>query len=156
MLKLITCTKENFLPIELGDLAVEAELEGYEFVMRSMLEYENGQNRFDQEGEIFLIVKNDHQQIVGQCGLNYDSYLNQTGVYRLRHLYVSQKHRQAGIGDLLLSTCIAHAKKVGAICITLRTRNPVAANFYEKRGFRTESTRPEVTHFFPIDNEKTT
>ncbi|WP_232695367.1 GNAT family N-acetyltransferase [Brevibacillus daliensis] len=155
-MNLITCSNTNFSPIELGELAIEAEEGGYEFVKRSMQEYQNGKNRFDQEGEIFLVVKNDQQEIVGQCGLNHDPYLNQTGVYRLRHLYVSHKHRQAGIGDLLLLACIAHGRKVGAVCITLRTRNPIAASFYEKRGFLSGSTRPEVTHFFPIHFEKTT
>src|SRR5690242_19774230 len=74
------------LPPEFFHLAQKASLEGFEFVQRTIQDWESGKNRFNKSGEIFYIALID-QNLIGCCGLNIDPYLADPSVARLRHLY---------------------------------------------------------------------
>jgi GNAT superfamily N-acetyltransferase len=48
-------------------------------------------------------------QLVGVCGLNRDPFSQQPRAGRIRHLYISERHRRRGIGQQLLVSVITHS-----------------------------------------------
>ena len=84
------------LPAEIGAMATEAESEGFRFVTRLVAEWAQGENRFDRDGEILFIARDDGR-VVGVCGVNVDPYADSAGIARLRHLYVTLSSRRTGI-----------------------------------------------------------
>jgi len=117
---------------DLEPLLLEARSEGFAFVDRLIDEWAAGSNQFDRNGEkLFGAFLSD--QIVAFGGLNRDPYANdQTG--RLRHLFVSSKHRRLGIGHRLVSALLADAGNYFSR-VRLYTTSDQAAIFYLNLGF---------------------
>lgn len=120
-----------------------SQSEGYEFVARTVAEWEDGTNRFDGAGEVFLRARVEGH-LVGICGLNRDPYLDDATVGRLRHLYVAPEHRRNGLARLLVQRCLAEAAPVFER-VRLRTSNPAADALYQDSGFRVIED-PTATH----------
>jgi GNAT superfamily N-acetyltransferase len=117
----------------IDDLALEATEEAEPFVQKTIDEWNSGENNFSAANEIFYAVYLK-DSCVGIGGLNLDPYSNESGVGRVRHLYVSREHRKCGVGTLLLKNIIEFA--AGHYTrIRLYTTNPVAGKFYEANGF---------------------
>jgi ribosomal protein S18 acetylase RimI-like enzyme len=124
-------------------LALEAKSEGFNFVQRTIDEWRGSSNKFSKKGEIMYgIFVSD--LCVGIGGLNIDPYLHDPNIGRIRHLYISRKHRREGLASLLLNKLIK-----SAVCnfesLRLSTNNPIASSFYESRGFKS-SKGLKVTH----------
>lgn len=134
------------LPFEhIAPLAIEAEGEGHGFVRRLLDDWRIGSNRFDAPGEaLFIDVEKDN--VLGTCGLNVDPYLNDPRVGRIRHLYVRRDSRRQGVATrLLAATLRAAAGRFDRL--RLRTENPVAGSFYERRGFEPVCGDSTATHW---------
>jgi len=69
------------------------------------------------------------------------------GLSRLRQLYVEPHFQGRGIGDALVSTCIAFARSVGYARMTLWTHSVLASarRIYAKQGFHIVETREHNT-----------
>lgn len=128
---LITFTDSNYLLIE--SLLEASKQEGFELVQRTIDDWESGVNRFSQTGEgLWGLVSST--ELIGIGGLNIDPYIDDTGVGRVRHLYISQPHRRKGCAAFLMDTIIAQARSHFHL-LRLFTANPAAAGFYERLGF---------------------
>jgi hypothetical protein len=66
--------QRDFEPPAIHALASVASSEGHRFVKRTLEEWSDGSNRFDQPGEAFYIAS-DGGRVIGMCGLNIDPYL---------------------------------------------------------------------------------
>ncbi len=132
------------LPIAgLEALRVDARAEGYDFVEKLALEWENGENQFDHPGEI-LLGHVDRGRLVAVGGLNCDPYAGDPSIGRIRRVYVRPAWRKQGIGEALVTALIAEARENFA-CVRLRATTPAAARFYERRGFATFGS-PDASH----------
>lgn len=120
-------------PPPIGALADLASSEGYNFVARTLAEWQSGQNRFDQHNECFMLA-HVGDEVVGMCGLNQDPYIDDAGVGRLRHLYVHPDYRSEKLGARLVAGCMAFAATRFEV-VRLRTPGPRADVFYDKLGF---------------------
>lgn len=121
-------------------LAREAEQDGHRMVSRLIGDWRDGTNRFERPGESLYLATLEGE-VAGVCGLNIDPYLDDPRVGRVRRLYVSTAHRRRGLGSLLVS-CIVDDARQSFDVLRLRTRNPIAAAFYESLGFaRVEGDR---------------
>ena len=130
-------------PLDLASLAGLASAEGHAFVARTQTEWDSKANRFDAPGEgLFLALA--ATEIVGQCGLNVDPYIDDPSVGRLRHLYIAPAHRRRGIGRELVEACLGLARN-RFDRVRLRTQNEAAAQFYEAIGF-SRTDEPDATH----------
>lgn len=129
----------------LKPLAKEADLEGHNFVQRTILEWESGRNDFSKKGEILFGIF-DFALCVGIGGLNIDPYVNDSSLGRVRHLYISKKYRRMGLATQLIEKIIEVAKK-HFTKLRLYTNNPSAALFYESLGF-VKSNGIKETHLF--------
>jgi GNAT superfamily N-acetyltransferase len=132
----------------LGGLIAESEANGLRFVRRLADEWASGANRFDRPGEALFVARIAGQP-VGVCGLNVDPYADGPGVGRLRHLYVLSTHRRRGVGRQLVTEVIQAAR--GAFdTLRLSTRNPEAAQLYERLGFQRCADAGDCTHIMPL------
>ena len=113
------------------------------FLERLRDEWESGVLRFDRAGEILLGAFAD-ETLVGVGGLSLDPYAPAPGLARLRHLYVIDAHRRAGIGRALVARLLELARPYFAT-VRLRTRNTGAAALYESFGF-VSGAREGETH----------
>ncbi len=133
------------LPDTITALEAAAISEGFRFLTRLLLEWENGSNRFDRPGECLLGAWRGGE-LVAIGGLSRDPLGNaQTG--RLRRLYVDPAVRRQGIGEALVRGLLARAaqnfKKV-----RLFTDTEAGAAFYVRCGFRpvqSDSASHEIT-----------
>lgn len=122
----------------LKDLARVAEAEGFKFLHRLIREWDSGEIRFDRPGEVLIGVE-ERGELIGVLGITrFDD------VARLRRFYVRPVYRNLGIGARLLSEVERLA--IDASCIELFTDNPVAARFYERRGYEKVTNKERVTH----------
>jgi DNA-binding MarR family transcriptional regulator/GNAT superfamily N-acetyltransferase len=76
-------------------------------------------------------------------------------VARLRLLYVEPEFHGLGIGNLLVSTCVAFAREVGYARITLWTQSilEAARAIYAKQGFQLVSSAEHETFGVPLMGE---
>lgn len=128
----------------LADLAADAEQDGHRMVTRLIADWRDGSNRFERPGES-LYVAGLEGEIVGVCGLNVDPYLEEARTGRVRRLYVAVAHRRRAVGSLLVARIVADAWQAFDV-LRLRTRNPVAAAFYESHGFTPVAGDDACTH----------
>lgn len=144
-IKLIAFDDSNYLLIE--SLVAEAKQEGFEFVARTVEEWSSGVNRFSRVGEgVWGLVCG--AELIGVGGLNFDPYVEEAGVGRVRHLYIRRDYRRTGCAGLLMNTIIGRARTYFRV-LRLFTANPTAARFYEGLGFeRVEGER--VSHVMKL------
>ena len=119
---------------EVAWLAQIAEAEGYRFLGRLIADFRNGLIQLDQPHEFFLcaIVGS---KIIGIGGMTPDPYTRETGVGRIRHVYVHPQHRGKSIGKALVRALEARARTTYSK-FTLRTDTTAASQFYESLGYR--------------------
>jgi GNAT superfamily N-acetyltransferase len=142
---LLTVSQLLSLPTTLAPLELEAVSEGFGMITRLRKEWESGVNRFDREGEVLLgAFRAD--RLLGICGLNYDPYINDPRVGRVRHLYVMQQERRAGIGRSLVQRVLEHARSNFE---SVRLWTDRADSFYDRLGFHREDGL-KVTHVYLI------
>jgi GNAT superfamily N-acetyltransferase len=134
--------------LDLAELVTGSEEEGFAFVRRLIDEWLVGVNRFACPGEA-LFGATFGGGLVGVCGLNVDPYTTAKRVGRLRHLYVSARHRRCGVGSRLLAEILLLAR--GSFDrLRLRTNSESAAKFYEARGFRPSAEETACTHIIDL------
>jgi GNAT superfamily N-acetyltransferase len=119
------------LPKDLSALELESLATGFGMVKRLRLAWEDGSNRFDGEGEIFLGAFDDGR-LIGVGGLSRDPYLDDARTGRVRHVYVLKDERRTGIGRRLVGQILDHARTAFD---RVRLSTAHAAEFYEALGF---------------------
>jgi len=121
----------------------EAAAEDFEFIERTVREWESGDNRFDRPGEGFFGVF-EGDELVAVAGLNRDPFVDDSGVGRIRRVYVRAAWRGRGIATELVASLIeksrAHFHRV-----RLHAISPDAARIYERLGF-VPCSEDGVTH----------
>lgn len=77
------------------------------------------------------------------------------GVARLRLLYVEPKFHGLGIGNLLVTTCVAFARDVGYVRLTLWTQSilKTARTIYARHGFQLVSSAAHELFGVPLTGE---
>ncbi|MBK9758384.1 MAG: GNAT family N-acetyltransferase [Flavobacteriales bacterium] len=96
---------------------------------------------------IFLIAKNEHDQVVGAVvSLHPDSVLQQLarpGEHEFRMLAVGTNARGRGVGEALVRACIDRAHMGGATSTVLWTQPTMKAaqRLYERLGFERDPSR---------------
>jgi adenylate kinase family enzyme/GNAT superfamily N-acetyltransferase len=140
-------TSISALDARLAPLNEQAIREGFQFVARLVNDWASGSNTFSEPGERLVGAFRD-DELLGICGLNRDPYAAQSGVGRLRHLYVKKAERQRGIGFALVGNFLEEARGIFRI-IRLRTDTPEAAIFYERLGFR-RTLEENATHVWTL------
>jgi len=128
---LIAFTHSNYLLIE--RLVGESKQEGFEFVQRTIDDWNSGANRFSLTGEgLWGLVSG--AELIGIGGLNIDPYVEDADTGRVRHLYIRPTYRRKGCAGSLMNTIIERAQ-LHFHLLRLFTANPAAAAFYEQLGF---------------------
>lgn len=128
----------------LAPLVGASEAEGFGFLRRLVREWDVGAGRFDGPGEILLGVV-DGPALVAVGGLTPDPYSAETGLGRLRHIYVRPDMRRTGVGRLLVEALEARARP-HFLALALRTDTESAARFYEALGYRRLPPGGTATH----------
>ncbi|MER8465350.1 GNAT family N-acetyltransferase [Mesorhizobium sp. M1396] len=124
-------------------LRQESRSEGYWMLVRLADDWASGRNKFLSRGEALYGTWHG-RELVGVCGLNIDPYFEGRGHGRVRHLFVSARHRRTGLGRMLVETVIDRARHHFAV---LNTRAPREAfGFYERLGFQRVEGEEFVTH----------
>jgi GNAT superfamily N-acetyltransferase len=135
------------LDARLRPLEDEAARDGLRFVARLASDWASGSNTFSRPGEHLVgVVRGDG--LIGFCGLNRDPYATQSDVGRLRHLYVSKRERQKGVGAALVRHLLEKARGTFRI-VRLRTDTPQAALFYQRLGFA-RNQEQDASHTFTL------
>jgi GNAT superfamily N-acetyltransferase len=122
------------LPRDIEELRTQAAAEGFRFVDKLVLEWEAGQNKFAEPGEVLLGAFQE-SRLVAVGGLNRDPYADRPGIGRLRHLYVAQSARRSGVGSAMVGQLLKCAGTAFQL-VRLRTDTEEAASFYISIGFR--------------------
>lgn len=124
-------------------LKEESRSEGYWMLVRLADGWAKGNNRFLKRGEALFGAWHG-RDLAGVCGLNIDPYFEGREQGRVRHLFVSARHRRSGLGRMLVETVIDRARHYFAV---LNTRAPQEAFvFYERLGFHRVEGEEFVTH----------
>lgn len=134
------------LPTTLGELERESAASGFSMIFRLRRDWESGNNRFQEEGEI-LFGAFRGSKLVGTAGLNRDPYLDDPSVGRLRHVYVLESERRGGIAKALVQRVLAHA--AGRFRM-VRLSTGRASEFYDSLSF-TRMEAEHVTHVMALD-----
>lgn len=134
------------LPDDIGPLLKAAETEGHDLVRRLVDDWVDGSNRFDRKGEVALAAWAD-SRLVAVGGLNRDPYLDSATVGRIRHVYVSPDMRGRGVGRLLVSALVDHARTTFK---RVRLRSKGAPDFYLALGFEETDAEPDATHVMEL------
>lgn len=121
------------LPVGIEELRAEATGEGFRFVDKLVAEWLSGTNRFSRPGEVFLVAFRA-TDLVAFGGLNRDPYTDESGVGRLRHLYIRKSNRRSGLGSALVQELLDHAESTFHL-VRLRTATREAADFYVRLKF---------------------
>ena len=134
--------------LDLQPLLVESRNQDFNFLDWLVREYASGANRFDQPGEaLFAIYSQSHMIAIG--GLNGDPYLQESGIGRVRRVYVLSSWRRKGIGQRLMQQIVAEARLYFRL-LTLRTFDERADKFYRAIGFQTEPEIDGATHHLKL------
>ncbi|TQR17785.1 GNAT family N-acetyltransferase [Psychrobacillus soli] len=132
--------------VDVSKLIQESEKEGYRFVSRLATEYEDGTNRFSEQGEA-LFGAWDGEEIVAIGGLNRNT--KNTDAARLQRAYTLPSYRRKGIGRELFQALFVHAK--GEFNeITTKTESAKADAFYRANGFQFDERSPDITHVYSL------
>lgn len=126
-----------------GNLLAESRRGGFRMLERLSDGWASGSSRFEQRGEILLGAFTG-TRLVGAGGRMVDPFAGDSETGRVRHLYVMQAFRMAGIGRLLVEGILADA---GTYFRRLHVRAPADAfGFYEHLGFSPVAGIDTVTH----------
>ena len=143
--ELIEITDENIGGLH--SLIEESTRVGYNFLQRTIDDWNSGANKFDRPGEklwgLFL-----GKDLIGVGGLNIDPYSLIPKVGRVRHLYVREAQRRAGYATLIMNKIMEEACH-SFTELRLFTDNPVASAFYEKLGFK-QTGEYKASHFIML------
>ncbi|MBA1144399.1 GNAT family N-acetyltransferase [Mesorhizobium neociceri] len=132
-------------------LKEESRLEGYWMLVRLADSWSGGRNKFLKRGEALFGAWHG-RELAGVCGLNIDPYFEGRGHGRVRHLFVSARHRRSGLGRMLVETVIDRARHHFAV---LNTRAPQEAfGFYERLGFQPVVGEEFVTHRMMLSQDR--
>ncbi|TPL09411.1 GNAT family N-acetyltransferase [Mesorhizobium sp. B2-4-14] len=124
-------------------LKEESRLEGYWMLVRLADGWASGRDKFLKRGEALFGAWHG-AELAGVCGLNIDPYFEGRDHGRVRHLFVSARHRHAGLGRMLVETVIDRARQYFTVLNTRAPREAVA--FYERLGFQRVEAEEFVTH----------
>jgi GNAT superfamily N-acetyltransferase len=137
------------LPIPgLERLRQEACDEGYDFLDTLVEEWASAANRFDGPGEV-LCGYIDQGLLVAVGGLTLDPFAGRPDMGRIRRVYVKSAWRNRGIGRVLVSALVDHARTHFS-CVRLRAENALAARLYESMGF-VPIESPDATHILVFE-----
>lgn len=128
---------------ELHGFDASARDEGFRFMGRLISAWEDGSNRFDRPGEVYLGVWQG-DEMAGAGGLNRDPSAADLSIGRVRHLYVSPSARRSGAGTVLMGAIVDKARETFSL-LRLRTTTERGAAFYEALGFE-RSDAPNASH----------
>ena len=132
------------LPDGCDGLLESSVAEGYDLVDRLVRDWNDGTNRFEGEGEA-LFAALSKSWLGGIGGLNRDPYVDDPGVGRIRHLYVSPEARGRGLGRALVVALVDHAR--GRFeRVRLRATPLGASEFYLRLGFEETQHEQDSTH----------
>lgn len=134
------------LPEDIQALLRVSREEGHNLVERLVDDWNDGSNQFDRPGEVALAARLD-SRLVGVGGLNQDPYLDDPGVGRIRHVYVSPDVRGLGVGRVLVFSLVEHARGQFSR-VRLRTGRSEASGFYLRLGFDVAPDELDATHQF--------
>jgi GNAT superfamily N-acetyltransferase len=134
---------QNPAPV-LAGLVEESSAQGFGALRRLLADWVTGTGRFDGPGEGLFVALADGR-VVGVCALDRAPGRAETGVGRLRDMYVSATRRRSGIGRSLVRGVVAEAGVYFAT-LELRADTPGAASFYESLGFRPTPEATDSTH----------
>jgi GNAT superfamily N-acetyltransferase len=143
----ITIAQAEKLPIQIKELAKQAQKEGLPLIDRLIEEYESGKNRFNQPGE-FLLLAYEDDKLIACGGLNQQWNENEIDarIGRVRRFYVLPKYRKHGVGKLLLQHLEKQARaNFSALCLSTDTKS--AANFYQKQNYVFVENHPNYSYF---------
>lgn len=132
------------LPDDIPVLLEAGRAEGHDLVQRLVDEWNDGSNRFDCPGEVVCEVRIG-TRLVAVGGLNRDPYVTDPSVGRIRHVYVSAVARSQGVGRLLVTALVDHARGRFAR-VRLRTVTREGSGFYRALGFEETPEEPDSTH----------
>ncbi|WP_391206302.1 GNAT family N-acetyltransferase [Psychrobacillus sp. L4] len=135
--------------VDVTKLIQESEKEGYRFVSRLASEYEDGTNRFSEQGEALYGVWDD-RELVAIGGLNQNINGAREQSARLYRFYTLPEHRRKGIGSELCKVISADAKGQFKE-ITTKTESAKADAFYRANGFVFEERSPDTTHVMSLE-----
>ena len=104
-------------------------------------------NKYD--GHLFSqIVKDENKEIIaGIAGWTW------AGICEITQLWVSEGHRENGIGKVLLEAAEAEAKSKGCLRILVRSYSFQAPHFYEKYGYEVQHIQagfPEGYNYYVL------
>lgn len=128
----------------LRGLVSESLAEGYRFPESLLADLLSGANRFEGPGEVLLGAFSD-VTLIAVGGLNRDPYAEESGVGRIRRVYVLPASRGTGVGALLVRALMAGAA-LQFHTVTLRAATEEAGRFFLGLGFLPCSARQGVTH----------
>lgn len=132
--------------VDVSKLIQESEKEGYRFVSRLATEYEDGTNRFSEQGEA-LFGAWDGDELVAIGGINRNSKSKDAA--RLQRAYTLPNYRRKGIGSELFNAIFVHAREQFNE-ITTKTESAKADAFYRANGFQFDERSPDVTHVYSL------
>ena len=139
--ELIELTDLTFFLVD--GLTDESQQEGYQFIQRTIADWNSGTNKFSKPGEKLWGLMLE-ATLIGIGGLNNDPYSEDPNLGRVRHLYIRKAHRRKGYATLLMNTIINEARQ-HFDTLRLFTDNPAASRLYETLGFQ-KLTGPKVSH----------
>lgn len=120
---------------DLTALVAASLAEELRFVKRLQDDWVEGRTRFDGPGEA-LFVALEQDRVVGVCGLTRDPFSGDSGIGRVRRLFVMPGSRGRGTGQALLGAVIQEAR---GRFRSLHVRTPESGHadgFYLRLGFR--------------------
>ena len=132
----------DLIQVDVSKLVQESEKEGYRFLSRLVSEYEDGTNRFEEEGEA-LYGAWDGGEIVAIGGLN--KHPIDSSAARLHRFYTLPAYRRKGVGGQLFQV-ISDKAKENFTEITTKTESAKADAFYRAVGFVFDGRSADTTH----------
>ncbi|WP_342599679.1 GNAT family N-acetyltransferase [Psychrobacillus sp. FSL H8-0483] len=135
--------------VNVSKLIQESEKEGYRFVSRLASEYEDGTNRFSEQGEALYGVWDD-EELVGIGGINRSTTSADDNSARLYRFYTLPEHRRKGVGSELFKIITDNAKGQFSK-ITTKTESAKVDAFYRANGFSLEERSPDTTHVLSLE-----
>jgi GNAT superfamily N-acetyltransferase len=138
---LIEFSDLNFFLVH--NLLNESKINGYDFIQRTIDDWNSGVNKFSKPGEKLwgLVLATD---LIAIGGINLDPYVEDINIGRVRHLYVQESHRRKGYATLLMNAIINKGRQHFNV-LRLFTDNPAASEFYSTLGFQ-KVNRLKVSH----------